>query len=92
MELIAILGSDPLAGDVIPALGGIRKLRFAAGGRGKSGGFRVIYYVLTHELPLVAITMYGKNERSDLTPAERAGALAIVEATKNELKRLRAAR
>jgi len=29
------------------------------------GGFRVIYYVLTDELPVVAITLYGKDEKSD---------------------------
>ncbi len=41
--LIDKLASNPHCGDLIPGLGGIRKLRFAAGGRGKSGGFRVIY-------------------------------------------------
>jgi hypothetical protein len=35
---------NPLAGDVIPGSGGLRKLRWAAGGRGKRGGARVIYY------------------------------------------------
>jgi hypothetical protein len=42
-ELMGVLASDPMAGDVIPGLGGVRKLRFAPKGRGKSGGFRVIY-------------------------------------------------
>jgi hypothetical protein len=49
-ELIETLARGPLAGDVIPGLGGIRKLRFAPKGRGKSGAFRVIYYVLTDDL------------------------------------------
>ena len=35
----------PDAGLVIPGSGGIRKLRWAAPGRGKRGGYRVIYYV-----------------------------------------------
>jgi len=43
-DLISTLAADPLAGDLVPGLGGIRKLRFAQAGRGKSGGFRVIYY------------------------------------------------
>ncbi|HZW80292.1 MAG TPA: hypothetical protein VFF50_07470, partial [Candidatus Deferrimicrobiaceae bacterium] len=36
---------DPDAGPVIPGSGGVRKLRWAAQGRGKRGGYRVIYYV-----------------------------------------------
>ncbi len=41
-ELITTLASNPMAGDVIPGTGGVRKLRFGARGRGKRGGFRVI--------------------------------------------------
>ena len=36
---------DPNVGPVIPGSGGVRKLRWAAPGRGKRGGYRVIYYV-----------------------------------------------
>ncbi len=86
-ELIATLAGNPMAGDLIPGTGGVRKLRFGAGGRGKRGGFRVIYYVLSEALPIVAIILYGKNERSDLTPEERRGAEAIVTAMKAELGR-----
>ena len=38
-DLIDTLARDPMAGDVIPGLGGVRKLRFAPKHRGKSGGF-----------------------------------------------------
>ena len=90
-DLITLLAWNPLAGDVIQGTGGVRKLRFAGGGRGKRGAFRVIYYVLTDELPIVAITLYGKNEKSDLTQAERDGARRIVDAMKAQLRRHRAA-
>ncbi len=70
-ELIDTLARDPMAGDVMPGLGGVRKLRFAPKGRGKSGGFRVIYYVLTESQPILALLIYGKNEQSDLSPAQR---------------------
>ena len=89
-ELIGTLARDPLAGDVIPDTGGVRKLRFGAGGRGKRGGFRVIYYVLNEDAPLVAIILYGKNERSDLTPEEKQGARAIVAKMKADLALRRA--
>lgn len=70
-DLIEILAGDPLAGDIVPGLGGVRKLRFAPRGRGKSGGFRVIYYVLTESQPILALLIYGKNEQGDLSPAQR---------------------
>jgi mRNA-degrading endonuclease RelE of RelBE toxin-antitoxin system len=70
-ELIKALASNPMAGDVMPGLGGVRKLRFAPKGRGKSGGFRVIYYVLTESQPILALLIYGKNEQGDLSPAQR---------------------
>jgi hypothetical protein len=40
--LIGALAVNPLAGELVPGLGGIRKLRFAAGGKGKRSAFRVI--------------------------------------------------
>ncbi len=84
-ELIDMLASNPLAGVVMPGTGGVRKLRFAFGSRGKRGAARVVYYVLTDDLPVVAITLYGKNEKSDLTPAEKAGARMIVDRMKAQL-------
>lgn len=42
-ELIDFLAENPLAGDEIPGTGGVRKVRFAASGKGKRGGARVIY-------------------------------------------------
>jgi len=81
-ELIDTLARDPLAGHVVPGLGGVRKLRFAPKGRGKSGGFRVIYYVLTKNQPVLALLVYGKNERSDLSPTQR----SIVAALAAEMK------
>jgi mRNA-degrading endonuclease RelE of RelBE toxin-antitoxin system len=71
MELIGLLAADPLAGDVIPGTGGVRKLRFAASGRGKSGAYRVIYYVLDEDQPILALLIYGKGERVEMSPEQR---------------------
>ena len=78
-ELIAMLAANPMAGDVIPGLGGIRKLRFAAGGRRKSGAFRVIYYVAPESLPILALLIYGKNEQVNPTPTQRTALLRAVD-------------
>lgn len=55
------LAQNPDAGPVIPGSGGIRKLRWAAPGRGKRGGYRVIYYVKRVNGVIWLLTMYPKN-------------------------------
>lgn len=43
-DLVAFIGANPEAGEVIPETGGVRKVRWALSGMGKRGGARVIYY------------------------------------------------
>ena len=52
---------NPEAGAVIRGSGGVRKLRWAAAGRGKSGGYRVIYFVRRPTGIIWMLTMYPKN-------------------------------
>jgi len=70
-ELLFYLAVNPESGDEIPGTGGVRKVRFAAKGRGKSGGVRVIYYFFDDDNPLYAILLYGKNEQANLTPEQK---------------------
>lgn len=59
----------PDAGDIIRGSGGIRKLRWAAKGKGKSGGVRLIYYWAKAPEQIYLLTMYGKSERTDIDRA-----------------------
>ncbi len=81
LELIDFLARNPLAGDEIPGTGGLRKLRFAASGRGKRGGARVIYYYYADEaMPIYALLVYAKARKVDLTPNERRAVSALAAA------------
>ena len=60
----------PEQGPVVPSGGGIRKLRWAAEGRGKRGGLRVIYYWAADEDVCYMLYAYAKNEQGDLTRAQ----------------------
>lgn len=88
-ELIDFLSENPLSGDEIPGTGGVRKIRFAASGRGKRGGARVIYYYLDDTMPLYALLAYAKNAKDDMTPDEKRAVSALVtaiKATRKEMK------
>ena len=52
---------NPETGSVIPGSGGIRKVRWRAPGRGKRGGYRVIYYVRISQGVIWMLTIYPKN-------------------------------
>jgi hypothetical protein len=86
-ELITYLATHPLAGDEIVGTGGVRKVRFAAKGKGKSGGVRVIYYFYDRDMPIYALLIYGKNERADLTPEQRKSVGSFAFAIKSARKR-----
>jgi hypothetical protein len=65
------LAVHPKAGDLIEGTGGVRKLRWGRGTQGKSGGVRVIYYVHSERMPLYLLTLFAKNEKANISKAER---------------------
>ena len=76
MELQHELLVNPLAGVGIG--GGLRKLRWARGGRGKRGGARVIYYYAAPDNRIYMLLAYRKGEKDDLTPKELAQLRTLV--------------
>jgi hypothetical protein len=60
----------PELGSIISGSGGIRKARWKVRGSGKRGGVRVIYYWAVTQDTILMLFIFGKNERSDLTPAQ----------------------
>jgi len=70
-RIINYLALHPASGDIMQGTGGIRKLRWSAQGRGKSGGVRVIYYYHNKTVPLFLLTVFSKGEKANLSKQER---------------------
>ena len=85
-ELEVFLCKNPDAGDVMEGTGGVRKLRWALGGRGKSGGARVVYLDVVFAEHIYLITAFQKNEKANLNKRERNEMKAIVDAIKSAEK------
>jgi mRNA-degrading endonuclease RelE of RelBE toxin-antitoxin system len=69
----------PTVGDVIRGTGGLRKLRWGAAGRGKRGGIRIIYYWHGTSERILMLFVFAKNERADLTAAQREALRRLVD-------------
>ena len=81
-ELDAVIDSvagDPQGGVVMSGTGGVRKARLAGRGKGKSGGYRVVWWFGGGDIPVFLLTVFGKGEKDNVSQAER-----------NALKRLTA--
>ena len=60
---------NPEAGDVVRGSGGVRKVRWARPGAGKSGGVRVCYYVRNHAGQILLLIIYAKSVRASIPGA-----------------------
>ena len=83
------LAANPEEGDLIPGAGGIRKLRWrdSRRGKGKRGGLRIIYYCFLSDEEIWLLTLYGKDEASDLSKGETTQLKRALEAERAARKR-----
>jgi hypothetical protein len=79
IDIVNYLAAHPKVGDLVEGTGGIRKLRWGRGSQGKSGGVRVIYYFHSESMPLYLLTLFAKNERANISKAERNELAELVE-------------
>lgn len=60
------LMQKPDAGDIVKGSGGVRKVRWASEGKGKSSGVRAVYYWKKPDHEIWMLTIYSKSERSTI--------------------------
>lgn len=77
---------SPTKGDLMKGTGGLRKLRIAFEGRGKSGSGRVCYVDFAVYDKIYLITAYPKNEKENLSKKERNAIAKMIEQLEKSLK------
>lgn len=83
---VNLVASDPEAGDVMAGTGGVRKARLAGRGKGKSGGYRIVWYFGGGDIPVFLLTLFGKGEKANLTQGERNALRQLTSTLKESLK------
>lgn len=71
LAIVSSIAQDPNQGDLMAGTGGVRKVRFAGRGKGKSGGYRVVTYFAAVDVPVLLLAVINKSERANLSKAER---------------------
>lgn len=74
-DLVSHLALNPEAG--VSLGGGLRKVRLARQGGGKSGGYRVLHFFRAPDMPLFLLTVFAKNEKANLSRKEQADLIKL---------------
>jgi len=85
--LEAFLLENPTAGAIMQGTGGIRKLRWALPNTGKSGGIRALYVDYIFSEKICMFDLFPKDEKENLTQAEKAELKKIVKAIGEEFRK-----
>jgi len=78
------LAANPETGSVIPGLGGLRKVRWGAKGKGKRGGARIIYLLIPQPGIIYLFYAYTKGDITDMNPDQKKRLAQAVEQIKEE--------
>lgn len=80
------MSENPKAGDTIQGTGGLRKIRVSmeSKGKGKRSGARVLYIDIEVKERIYFVNVYSKDEKDDLTEAEKKAFKAVIKILKEE--------
>ena len=85
--IVDSIAANPLQGDEVRGSGGVRKVRFAGRGKGKSGGYRVMTAYFGAHVPVYLVALLSKGERANFSAAEIAGFKAMTTEIGNSWRR-----
>ena len=85
VDVVTMVAENPEAG--VPLGGGIRKMRIAHPGRGKRGGARVVFLFSGEDMPVFLLTVFAKNEKTDLSARERTSLIAAAQQMVEDYRR-----
>jgi hypothetical protein len=71
LAITNMISANPTVGVVMEGTGGARKLRVAAKGKGKSGGYRVITFFAAEDVPVFLLDLFAKGEKVNISKSER---------------------
>ncbi|MCL2627375.1 MAG: type II toxin-antitoxin system RelE/ParE family toxin [Oscillospiraceae bacterium] len=77
---------NPRIGRVIQGTGGLRKMRYAVKGKGKSGGARILYVDFVVFERVYLVTAYLKDTKEDISRTEREMFKKLIAQTEAELR------
>ena len=84
-EVVTMVAGNPEAG--VSLGGGIRKMRIARPGRGKRGGARVVFLFAGDDVPVFLLTVFAKNEKTNLSAGERTALIAAAKQLVEDYRR-----
>ncbi len=87
VAVVDFIAANPQAGDLIKGSGGVRKVRIAKPGGGKSGGWRVLTAYVSETVAVLLVTAYGKNQRGNVSKAEINEMSQLMKVLKAEARR-----
>ncbi len=82
---VDLVTTNPEAGNVMQGTGGVRKARLAGRGKGKSGGYRIVWYFGGGDIPVFLLTVFGKGEKANLSQGERNALRSMVGGLRDSL-------
>ena len=80
LEIQNDLLENPKRGPVIQGTSGVRKSR----GKGKSGGFRYMYYYIERDGQIFLLMVFNKNEQGDLTKKQKTTLSSLIRELREE--------
>lgn len=85
--IVSVVAENPTVGVALG--GGVRKIRVPLPGRGKRGGARVVFLFAGEDIPVFLLTVFAKNERANLSAAERTKLIAAAKELAEDYRRNR---